>query len=56
MAEFFAMGGYAQFVWSAFGLTLVVLILNIVAARRRLRATLAELALREAQRSNRSKT
>jgi len=50
------MGGYAQFVWSAFGLSLVILILNIVAARRRLRATLAELALRETQRSNRSKT
>ena len=54
MAEFFAMGGYAVFVWSAFGVTLVVLVLNVVFARRRLRATLAELALHHAQRGNRS--
>ena len=46
MADFLAMGGYAQFVWSSFGLTLVVLILNIIAARRRLRDTLAKLEAR----------
>lgn len=28
--EFLAMGGYAAYVWSAYGLTLAVLILNIV--------------------------
>lgn len=32
--EFFAMGGYAEYVWPSFGLTLVVLIHNIRAARR----------------------
>jgi heme exporter protein D len=32
--EFLAMGGYAAFVWPSFGLTLIVLILNIQAARR----------------------
>lgn len=28
MSEFFNMGGYAVFVWSSYGLTLVVLVLN----------------------------
>ena len=54
MAEFLAMGGYAKFVWSAFGITLVVLVLNVVSARHRLRSTLVDLALRDSQRSKRS--
>ena len=37
MSEFFAMGGYAVFVWSSFALTAVVLILNIVLPRAHLR-------------------
>lgn len=28
MSEFFHMGGYATFVWSSYGLTFVVLLLN----------------------------
>ncbi len=28
MSEFFSMGGYAVFVWSSYGLTLVLLVLN----------------------------
>ena len=28
MSEFFNMGGYAVFVWSSYGLTLVLLVLN----------------------------
>jgi heme exporter protein D len=28
--EFLAMGGYAFYVWGAYGLTLIVLVLNIV--------------------------
>jgi heme exporter protein D len=28
MSEFFNMGGYAVFVWSSYGLALVVLVLN----------------------------
>lgn len=28
--EFFAMGGYAFYVWTSYGLTLVVLLANIV--------------------------
>ena len=30
MSEFLHMGGYAAFVWSSIGLTLVVLIINII--------------------------
>ncbi|MDJ0927956.1 MAG: heme exporter protein CcmD [Gammaproteobacteria bacterium] len=54
MAEFLAMGGYAEFVWSTFGLTAVVLIINVVTARRRMRLALDELQMklmRERQRS-----
>jgi heme exporter protein D len=45
MEEFLAMGGYARFVWSAFGITAVVMILNVVTARRRFKRIHAELAL-----------
>jgi heme exporter protein D len=38
MNEFFAMGGYASYVWSCYGLTLAVLIGNLWFARRALRA------------------
>jgi heme exporter protein CcmD len=34
MNEFLAMGGYAGYVWPAFGLTVAVLALNIWSARR----------------------
>ena len=34
LQEFFKMGGYAGFVWSAYGLTTVVLLLNWRSARR----------------------
>ena len=33
--EFLDMGGYGRYVWSAYGLSFVVLLLNAVAARRR---------------------
>jgi len=45
MNEFLAMGGYAGYVWPAFGLTVAVLLLNIWSARR----TLAQ-ARRDARR------
>lgn len=35
MSEFLAMGGYGGYVWSSFGLTLIILILNVTGARRR---------------------
>lgn len=28
--EFFAMGGYAFYVWTAYGITLLVLVVNII--------------------------
>ena len=34
MSEFFDMGGYAAYVWPSYGLTLIVVVLNIVWARR----------------------
>ena len=36
MRAFFDMGGYAAFVWPAYAVTLTVVILNIVWARRAL--------------------
>jgi heme exporter protein D len=45
MAHFLAMGGYAVYVWPCYGLTALVVGLNIAAARRSLR-----LAQREARR------
>jgi heme exporter protein D len=53
MAEFFAMGGYAAFVWSAFGVTAVVIVVNIVSARRRMRSVWQQLVLRAARNSQR---
>ena len=35
MRGYFAMGGYAQWVWSAYGLTALVLVANVIAASRR---------------------
>jgi heme exporter protein D len=43
MMEFLAMGGYAAYVWSAYGLTLLVFIGNVAWARRRLHAALRDL-------------
>lgn len=33
MTEFFHMGGYGPYVWSAYGLTLAVLLFNLIQAR-----------------------
>jgi heme exporter protein D len=46
MSEFFAMGGYAKYVWSSFGITAIVLMVNLLAARRQLRQTRERLQLR----------
>ena len=35
MTDFLLMGGYAPYVWSAYGITLIVLVVNIWAAYRR---------------------
>lgn len=63
MGEFLAMGGYAQYVWTAFGVTFLIVIGNVIAARRRWRATrdrlarrVERLASREAARQSRDST
>jgi heme exporter protein CcmD len=38
MTEFFSMGGDGAYVWSAYGITLVVLVLNAWLARAKRRA------------------
>jgi len=40
MSEFFSMNGHGPYVWSAYGITLIVLILNVWLARAKLRAAL----------------
>ena len=35
MREFFAMGGYAFYVWGSFGVTAVLMILEVILLRRR---------------------
>lgn len=37
MSEFFAMGGYAWYVWGSYGVTLLVLLLEIITLRKRAR-------------------
>lgn len=46
LAEFLHMGGYALYVWSAWGLTAVVLAWNALAPRRREAQLRRELAAR----------
>ncbi len=38
LSEFFSMGGYGFYVWGAYGFTAVLLTVEIVAVRARLRA------------------
>ncbi len=51
MREFFDMGGYAAFVWPAYAVTFVVIVLNIVWAQRLLARSRAEAQRRLAMRS-----
>lgn len=44
MTDFLQMGGYAAFVWSAYGLALVVLLGNVIAPLRQRRKLLREIA------------
>lgn len=43
MSEFWRMGGYGAYVWSAYGITLAVLVLNVWAAKRAHRRSLRRL-------------
>jgi heme exporter protein CcmD len=47
MLAFLAMGGYAKWVWSAFGFTVLVLLFNVVSARARYRRITRELRISE---------
>lgn len=40
VSEFFAMGGYALYVWGSFGLTAAVVVLELVSVRQRHHAVL----------------
>ena len=53
MGEFLAMGGYAQYVWAAFGVTFLIVIGNVIAARRRWRMTRDRLARRVERQASR---
>jgi heme exporter protein D len=46
--EFLAMGGYAAYVWPAYGAAAVILVGLVVASRRKLRAAQRSVALLEA--------
>ena len=43
MAEFFSQGGYAFYVWSSYGLALILLVLELIQLRNQRRTILARL-------------
>jgi heme exporter protein D len=45
MIEFLKMGGYGFYVWGAYGITAAVLIVEVIAVRRRRRRALEEARL-----------
>jgi heme exporter protein D len=55
MKEFLAMGGYAQYVWPAFGLAALVLLYNFVAAQRRHSRAILRVALQTARMEGRNR-
>ena len=55
MQEFFHMGGYAFYVWTSYGIALVVLLANIIAPlrqRRKMLDGIARAARRRARRNS----
>ncbi|MCL2872384.1 MAG: heme exporter protein CcmD [Betaproteobacteria bacterium] len=40
MSEFFAMGGYAFFIWMAYGMAALLIVLEIIAVRARAKRAL----------------
>jgi heme exporter protein D len=52
MSEFLAMGGYASFVWSSYGLAAIVLWLNWYLPRRTHQQVLLQLKRRHSKKSN----
>lgn len=47
MATFLAMGGYASFVWSAYGITAIVLLANLIFAVHAKRTQLQRIRQRQ---------
>jgi heme exporter protein D len=45
MNEFFAMGGYAFYVWGSYGITVLIIVAELLALRSRRRAALDEARL-----------
>ncbi len=45
MSEFFAMGGYAFYVWGSYGVTALVIVIEIAALRGRRKSALEEARL-----------
>jgi heme exporter protein D len=56
LSEFFDMGGYAAYVWPSYALTLIVVVLNIVWARRLLAKSREEARRRLAMRAGGGET
>ena len=56
LADFFDMGGYAAYVWPSYALTLVVVVLNIIWARRLLVKSREEARRRLAMRAGGGET
>lgn len=56
MSEFLQMGGYAEFVWSSYGLAAATLAFNVISARKRLRMTLEKMAMRAAHENDRKES
>ena len=56
LSDFFDMGGYAAYVWSSYALTFIVVVLNIVWARRLLVKSREEARRRLAMRAEGGET
>ena len=54
LTEFLHMGGYAFYVWTSYGLALVVLVANLIAPMRHRKKLLADFA-RKARRERKSR-
>jgi len=54
LQEFFHMGGYAFYVWSAYGLSMIVLILNVILPMRNEKQIFRKLS-KQAQRNRKNK-
>jgi heme exporter protein D len=52
LGEFLSMGGYAEYVWSSYGIATVVLVANIVIPVRRHRQMIARIRRRIRQEQN----